>query len=154
MVALLYFDTMQSVNTFESEVRNLLSALEPSSMDSLCHQHHAKSVSTFKSANILALCQSKTTLPMCVSVCCCSFYYFQNGIPVYHSHALVESKHIYVTMYIGMCLYLCNMQVFILSSQIPYIIARLLLRHSMHRSIPTNNHSHSLKGTFPFDIGK
>ena len=63
---LLYFDTMQSVNTFESEARNLLSTLEPHSTDFLGHQHCAKSVSTFKSANILALCQSKATLPMYV----------------------------------------------------------------------------------------
>ena len=35
MVALLYFDTLQSVSTFESEVRNFLSMLEPRSMDSL-----------------------------------------------------------------------------------------------------------------------
>ena len=58
MVALLYFDT------FESEVRNLVSMLEPHSKDSLSHQYYAKSVSTFKSANTLALCQSKPTLPI------------------------------------------------------------------------------------------
>ena len=42
MVALLYFDTIPSGSTFESEVRNSLSALEPHSMDSLGHQHCAK----------------------------------------------------------------------------------------------------------------
>ena len=61
---MLYFDTMQSVSTFESEVRNLLSMLAPHSTDSLGHQQRAKSVSTFKSANTLALCQSKETLPI------------------------------------------------------------------------------------------
>ena len=66
---MLYFDTMQSVSTSESEVQNLLSALEPHSMDSLGRQHSAKSasayknVSTYKSANTLALCQSKAMLP-------------------------------------------------------------------------------------------
>ena len=64
LVALLYFDTIQSVATFESEVRNLLSVLEPRSTDSLGHQHRAKSVSIFKNANTLALCQSKATLPL------------------------------------------------------------------------------------------
>ena len=64
MVALLYFDTMQSVSTFKSEVRKLLCMLEPHSMDSLGHQHHTNSVITFKSANTLTLYQSKATLPM------------------------------------------------------------------------------------------
>ena len=62
-VVLLYFDTMQSVSTFEGEVRNLLSVLETCSMDSLGYQNCSKSVSTFKSANTLVLCQSKATLP-------------------------------------------------------------------------------------------
>ena len=35
----------QSVGTFESEVRNSLSTLEPHSMDSMGHQHHAKKLS-------------------------------------------------------------------------------------------------------------
>ena len=47
----------QSVSTFGSEVGNSLSVLEPHSMDSLGHQHHAKSISIFKSANNLALYQ-------------------------------------------------------------------------------------------------
>ena len=55
MVALLYFDTMPSVSTFESEVRNSLSVLEPHSMDSLCHQHRAKKlrpkISEFKTGS-------------------------------------------------------------------------------------------------------
>ena len=63
MVVLLYFDTMQSVSTFESQVRNLLSALEPHSTDSLSHQHRTKSVSTFESANTLVLGQSKAMQP-------------------------------------------------------------------------------------------
>ena len=37
---------LQSVSTFEIEVRNLLSTLEPHSTDSLGHQHGSKSVST------------------------------------------------------------------------------------------------------------
>ena len=64
IMLLLYFDTMQSVSTFENEVRNSLSMLEPHSTDSLGHQQCSSSVSTLRSANTLALCQSKATLPM------------------------------------------------------------------------------------------
>ena len=60
MVALLYFDTM---NTFESEVRNSLSALEPRSMDFLGHQHCAKKQSPKNALPFKVLCKSKATLP-------------------------------------------------------------------------------------------
>ena len=64
MVALLYFDTMQSVSTFGSEVRNSLSVLEPHRMDSLGHQHHAKKLSPQIALHFKVVCESKATLPM------------------------------------------------------------------------------------------
>ena len=67
MVALLYFDTMpncQSVSTFESEVRNLLSALEPRSTDSLGHHYCAKKLSPKIAIHIKVLCESKAMLPI------------------------------------------------------------------------------------------
>ena len=63
LVALLYFDTRQSVSTFESEVQNLLSELEPHSRDSLGHQHCAKKLSPKNALYIKVLCESKATLP-------------------------------------------------------------------------------------------
>ena len=48
---------------FESEVRNLLSALEPHSMDSLGHQHHANKLSPKIALHFKVLCESKATLP-------------------------------------------------------------------------------------------
>ena len=61
MVALLYFDTMPHI--FESEVQNSLSALEPHSMDSLGHQHHAKKLSPKIVLHFKVLCESKAMLP-------------------------------------------------------------------------------------------
>ena len=52
----------QSVSTFESEVRNSLSALEPHSMDSLGHQHCAKKLSPKIALHFKVLCESKATL--------------------------------------------------------------------------------------------
>ena len=51
----------QSVSTFESEVRNTLSELEPHSMDSLGHQHHAKKLSPKITLHFKVLCESKAT---------------------------------------------------------------------------------------------
>ena len=63
-VVLLYFDTMpKCVRTFESEVQNSLSALEPHSMDSLGHQHRAKKLSPKIALHFKVLSKSKTTLP-------------------------------------------------------------------------------------------
>ena len=53
----------QSVSTFESEVRNSLSALQPHSMDSLGHQHRAKKLSPKIALHFKVLCESKATLP-------------------------------------------------------------------------------------------
>ena len=53
----------QSVSTFESEVRNSLSALEPHSMDSLGHQHCAKKLSPKIALHFKVLCESKAMLP-------------------------------------------------------------------------------------------
>ena len=53
----------QSVSTFESEVQNSLSALEPHSMDSLGHQHHTKVLSPKITLHFKVLCKSKATLP-------------------------------------------------------------------------------------------
>ena len=64
MVALLYFDTMQSVSTFESEVQNSLSMLEPHSMDSLGHQHHAKKLRPKIALHFKVLCESEATIPI------------------------------------------------------------------------------------------
>ena len=65
MVALLYFDTMQSVSTFKSEVRKLLCMLEPHSMDSLGHQHCTKKLSPKIVLHFKVLCESKAALPKC-----------------------------------------------------------------------------------------
>ena len=54
----------QSVITFESEVRNLLSAFEPHSMDSLGHQHWAKKLSPNIALHFKVLYESKATLPI------------------------------------------------------------------------------------------
>ena len=52
----------QSVSTFESEVRNSLSALEPHSTDSLGNQHRAKKLSPKIALHFKVLCKSKATL--------------------------------------------------------------------------------------------
>ena len=54
----------QSVRTFESEVQNSLGPLEPRSIDSLGHQHHAKKLSPKIALPFKVLCESKATLPM------------------------------------------------------------------------------------------
>ena len=53
----------QSISTIESEVRNLPSALEPHSMDSLGHQHYTKKLSLNIALHFKVLCESKATLP-------------------------------------------------------------------------------------------
>ena len=53
----------QSVSTFESEVWNSLSVLEPYSTDSLGHQHWAKKLSPKIALHFEVLCESKATLP-------------------------------------------------------------------------------------------
>ena len=53
----------QSVSTFESEVRNSLSSLEPHSMDSLGHQHYAKKLNPKIALHFKVLSESKTMLP-------------------------------------------------------------------------------------------
>ena len=54
-------------STFEREVQNSLSMLEPSSMDSLGHQHHAKKLSPKIALHFKVLCESKATLPITTS---------------------------------------------------------------------------------------
>ena len=54
----------ESVSTFESEVRNSISMLEPHSMDFLGHQNHAKKQSPKIALHFKVLFQSKATLPM------------------------------------------------------------------------------------------
>ena len=54
----------QSVSTFDSEVRNSLSVLEPCSTDSLGHQHCAKKLSPKIALHFKVLCKSKATLPI------------------------------------------------------------------------------------------
>ena len=54
----------QSVSTFESELRNSLSAFEPHSMDSLGHQQHVKKLSPKIALHFKVLCESKATLPL------------------------------------------------------------------------------------------
>ena len=54
----------QSVSTFESEVQNSLSALEPHSTDSLYRQHHTKKLSPKIALHFKMLCESKAMLPM------------------------------------------------------------------------------------------
>ena len=56
-----------SVSTFESEVRNSLSTLEPCSMDSLGHQHLTKKLSPKIVLHFKVLCQSKAMLPKFVN---------------------------------------------------------------------------------------
>ena len=62
LVALFYFDTMPKC-TFQSEVRNSLSALEPHSMDFLGNQHRAKKLSPKITHHFKVQCESKATLP-------------------------------------------------------------------------------------------
>ena len=52
----------QSVSTFQSEVRNSLSTLEPCSADCLGHQHHANKLSPKIALHFKVLCESKATL--------------------------------------------------------------------------------------------
>ena len=80
-VVLLYFDIMQSVSTFESEVRNLLSTLEPHSMDSLDHQHSAKKLSPKIALHFKVLCKSKATLPIKHLSTTTLSYYVGNHLP-------------------------------------------------------------------------
>ena len=54
----------QSVSTFEREVQNSLSVLEPCSMDSLDHQHSTKKLSHKIALHFKVLCKSKATLPL------------------------------------------------------------------------------------------
>ena len=63
MVLLLYFVTMQSVSTVESEAQNSLNALEPRSTDFLGHQHNAKKLSPKITLHFKVLCESKVMLP-------------------------------------------------------------------------------------------
>ena len=53
----------QSVSTFESEVRNSPSVLEPHSRDSLGQQPCAKKLSPKIALHFKVLCESKATLP-------------------------------------------------------------------------------------------
>ena len=57
------FTLCQSVITFESEVQNSLSVLEPHSMDFQGHQHCAKKLSPKIALHFKVLCESKATLP-------------------------------------------------------------------------------------------
>ena len=51
---------------FETEVQHSLSVLEPSSMDSLGHQHHAKKLRPKIPLHFKLLCESKAMLPKIV----------------------------------------------------------------------------------------
>ena len=62
MVALL--TQCQSISTFESEVQNSLSALEPCSTDTLGHQHQTKKISPKFALDFKVLCENKAMLPM------------------------------------------------------------------------------------------
>ena len=76
MVALLYFRATlwsevtqcQSVSTFESEVQNSLSALEPRSMDYLGHQHHTKKLKPKIALHFKVLRKSKAMLPIFIYI--------------------------------------------------------------------------------------
>ena len=53
----------QSVSTFESEVQNSLSVLEPHSTDTLGHQHSVKKLSPKITLHVKVLRESKAMLP-------------------------------------------------------------------------------------------
>ena len=55
----------QSVSTFESEVQNSLSTLEPHSMDSLGHQHCTKKLSPKIALHYKVLCERYTQFVFC-----------------------------------------------------------------------------------------
>ena len=81
-VALLWHKC-QSISTFESEMRNSLSMLEPRSMDSLGHQHNAKKLSPKIAYHFKVLCISKEMLQLLkyeVSICLQHYSQIHNQI--------------------------------------------------------------------------